>query len=477
MIWHVDGQVREPAAADRGAPRVALTALGCKVNYAEMAQLAGEVAAAGCEVVPDDQPADIRVLNSCTVTLRADATTRQRLARLRRRDPGCHIVLTGCSVDGNPQRYLGAPMPPVVGHPMAQCGSPRDGVAAMLKRQSIDAVFSNAQKGALAAHVLDVARRRRGLAAPWAATRPPLRSRAFIKVQDGCDHRCTYCAVWRARGPSCSLPPDSIISQARRAAASGHAEIVLCGVDLGSYGRDLGTTLAALLTSLLEGIPQVRVRLSSINANDVGDDLIALNRHPRLCSHWHLPLQSGSDAVLKAMHRGYRRSQYLRVVRGLREADPWTELTTDVMVAFPGETDGDHAATLSIVEDVCFLACHVFRYSPRPDTPADGLKGRVTDPVARRRSAEVRRAAMHAGSQARRRALGRVHEVVWDRVEPGRAHGLASTYHLIIAAPTSHTRAGSLQRVHAHTLEAEHIAGDILEPPGGMISGGAERHG
>ena len=202
--------------------RVAVTALGCKVNFAEMAELAGTLAAAGCDVVPDDESADVRVLNSCTVTMQADATTRQRLARLRRRDPDAHIVLTGCSVDANPGMYA-------AGH------------------GAVDAVFANPDKHAIATHVLS-------LAPALAAARPalPLRSRAFIKVQDGCNHRCTYCIVWQARGASRSVATNVVLSQAQAALAAGQHELVLCGVDLGSYGRDIGTTLAELLARLLD---------------------------------------------------------------------------------------------------------------------------------------------------------------------------------------------------------------------------------
>src|ERR1700680_3200158 len=199
------------------------------------------------------------------------------------------------------------------------------------------------------------------------------------------------------------------MSQARNALASGQRELVLCGVDLGSYGRDIGTSLPALLESLLDiAGADGRIRLSSINANDVGPALIQLNAHPRLCSHWHMPLQSGSDAVLRAR-------------------DPDTQFTSDVMVAFPGESEDDHRDTLSLIDEVGFLACHVFRWSPRPGTPATLLGQRIDDATARRRSAEVRRAAAATGASARQAAVGAVHEVVWDSVD-GAAHGLTSTY-------------------------------------------------
>jgi threonylcarbamoyladenosine tRNA methylthiotransferase MtaB len=236
-------------------------------------------------------------------------------------------------------------------------------------------------------------------------------------------------------------------------------------VDLGSYGRDIGTTLAALLEGLLDlAGSEGRIRLSSINANDVTPALIELNAHPRLCSHWHMPLQSGSDAVLRAMHRGYRRAQYLRVVRALRAHDPDTQFTSDVMVAFPGESEDDHGETLSLIDEVGFLACHVFRWSPRPGTPATVLAQRIDDATARRRSAEVRRAAAITGVSARQNGVGAVHEVVWDSVDGDVAHGLTSTYREVVAAASPHTRPGALSRVRAHALDGDRLRVTLLRP-------------
>ncbi|HVC04045.1 MAG TPA: MiaB/RimO family radical SAM methylthiotransferase [Candidatus Acidoferrales bacterium] len=416
-------------AADRPL-RVALTVLGCKVNFAEMADLAGRLAAGGCDVVPEGEQADVRVLNSCTVTTQADATTRQRIGRLRRLDPDAHLVLTGCSVDANPGAYT-----------------------------NVDSVFANRDKDSIAEHVLSMAPRRVAVAAGEA---PPLRSRAFVKVQDGCDHRCTYCIVWRARGGAVSVPAGIVLERVQAAIAAGHREIVLCGVDLGSYGRDSGTDLATLLESVLESCGSARIRLSSINANDVSPALIGLNAHPRLCAHWHMPLQSGSDQVLRAMHRGYRRAQYLRVVRALRHVNPLTEFTTDIMVAFPGETDDDHAATLSLVDEVGFLAGHVFRWSPRPGTPASELTTRVDDAIARRRSAEVRRATRRTGATSRERACGLVHEVVWDEVSGDAAHGLTAGYHEVVVDHAPGVRQGGLDLVRAETVVDDCLRGTLL---------------
>ena len=431
---------RSPRPAHDAPPRVAVTSLGCKVNFAEMSELAGTLAAAGWDVVPESDPADVRVLNSCTVTMQADATTRKHLRRLRRADPAARLVLTGCSVDGNADAYT-------------------PGAA---RRLGVDAVYPNQRKHAIAEELLQ------WIASPLSATvaahRAPstLRSRAFVKVQDGCNHRCTYCIVWQARGASRSRDPAAVFDAVARAIDAGHGEVTLCGVDIGSYGRDLGTGLATLLGDLLERCgDNARIRLSSINANDVSPALIELNAHPRLCAHWHLPLQSGSDSVLRGMHRGYRRAQYQRVVRQLRERDPLTEITTDVMVGFPGETDADHAQTLSLIDEVGFHSCHVFRWSPRPGTPATAYADPVDAATSRRRSAEVRRAATLSGDASRRRAVGREHEVVWERPVSSGARGLSSTYHEIDVGGAS-PPPGSLGHVFVTAVAGDHLEGTLL---------------
>jgi threonylcarbamoyladenosine tRNA methylthiotransferase MtaB len=259
-----------------------------------------------------------------------------------------------------------------------------------------------------------------------------------------------------------SVPVEEVVARARTAVGLGHEELVLTGVDIGSYGKHEGTTLAAVIGTLLDRVPEARLRISSINANDVSADLIALNARERLCSHWHIPLQSGSDAVLRAMHRGYRRRQYRRVVEELRTLDPLTEITTDIMVAFPGETDAEHAETLSLMDEIGFLHAHVFRHSPRPGTPARALAGHVDDATARRRSAEVTRAAARTGAASRERAVGRVAEVVWDRITRTEARGTSATWHTVRADPDPRIRSGRRQRVRITGVDGDTLRATLL---------------
>ncbi len=392
--------------------RISLTSLGCKVNYAEMESLASALAASGCDIVEEDAPADVVVVNTCTVTLQADATSRQRIQHLRRQNPESHLIVTGCSVDGNPNFYLAAPTP--TRHPLG-----------------IDAVFSNSDKDSIATYIRSTLLHADSMEIPEAENPalPLRRGRAFIKVQDGCRHRCTYCSVWSARGASRSRSLPDILDDARAAASRGHRECVLTGVDLGSYGRDSGSTLPELVRSIWSAIPDMRIRLSSINANDITDDVVALNANERFCPHWHIPLQSGSDAILKAMHRGYRRSQFLRVVEALRHLRPETTVTTDIMTSFPGETERDHQDTCDLIRDAQFLKAHVFRYSPRPGTPAAALPDQIPVHTARRRSAELRQLAAETGSAEHDRFVGSRLHPAWLMQDGAEWIGIAETYH------------------------------------------------
>ncbi|MGC8460624.1 MAG: MiaB/RimO family radical SAM methylthiotransferase [Candidatus Dormibacteria bacterium] len=392
--------------------RISITSLGCKVNYAEMESLASVLAASGCDIVDDDAPADVVVVNTCTVTLQADATSRQRIQHLRRQHPDGHLIVTGCSVDGNPGFYLTAPTPS--GHPL-----------------DIDAVFPNSAKEGIASYIRSTLLQSETTRLPDSVSSlPPLRrGRAFIKVQDGCRHRCTYCSVWSARGASTSRSMNDILTDVRAASVRGHQECVLTGVDLGSYGRDSDSSLPELVKRIWQEIPDIRIRLSSINANDITPDVIALNAHDRFCPHWHIPLQSGSDVILKAMHRGYRRNQYLRVVERLRALRPETTVTTDIMTAFPGESDGDHKQTCELIHEAQFLKAHVFRYSPRPGTPAALLPEQIPVHIARRRSAELRQLAAMTSRAEHDRFIGSCLHPTWLMHDGQEWIGIAETYH------------------------------------------------
>jgi threonylcarbamoyladenosine tRNA methylthiotransferase MtaB len=364
--------------------------LGCRTNAAETDEVAALLADAR----------DYVVVNSCTVTTAADRDTRKAVARARRERPGSALVLMGCYVDAHPGDTLGA-----------------------------DLVVPNAWKQAPAA----------GLAVEPPGVR---RSRFVLKVQDGCDNRCTFCIVWQTRGRSLSRVLPYLEDRARAAAAAGYPEIVLTGIDLGSY-RD---GLAPLVRRLLDAAAPARIRLSSIDPSHVDADLARLLEHPRLCPHLHLPLQSGSDAVLARMRRRYDLATFERAVAMARAVRPDLALTGDIMVAFPGESGGEHMATLAAIERAGFTGLHVFRFSPRPRTAAARHADQVPLAECRERSRQAialgqrLRAAYEAGFE------GRPLQVVWDRVLGGRIRGLSENY-IQVTAPAAGRRPGQLEEV------------------------------
>ena len=395
--------------------KVSIHTLGCKVNFAEMEHLGDRLARAGFTVSESDEDAEICVINSCTVTAQADRKLRTMVHGLRRRHPEAHLVLTGCHVDNPNPRVSAVP--------------------------DVDVSFPNSRKG----EIFDYLASNFEPAASVGST-TFVRSRFFLKVQDGCDHRCTYCIVWRTRGVSRSEAEAALIDRAQQAVAEGYGEIVLTGVDLGAFGRDRGQRFAPFVQRLLEAIAPARLRLSSINANDITPDLVVLTGATRFCRHLHIPLQSGSDRILKRMGRLYRRRDYLEVVAAIRQQSPEIAITADVIVGFPGETDEDFADTQSIARDAGLTGMHVFRYSPRAGTSAPRLGLPVEDPLSRERS---HRLQIQADAQRRTyeaRFIDRDLEVIWDRRLPHQMRGLSDNY-ITVRAPQRDQTLGSLATV------------------------------
>lgn len=403
--------------------KVSLQTLGCKVNFAEMAELGDRLARAGFTVSDADDGADVCVINSCTVTAQADRKLRTMVHGLRRRHPKAHLILTGCHVDNPNPRVSAVP--------------------------SVDAAFPNARKR----EIFDY------LTANFTPDPRPgssnfTRSRFFLKVQDGCNHRCTYCIVWRTRGASRSDDDAVLIERAQQAVHDGYGEIVLTGVDLGAYGRERGQTLASLVRRLLETIAPARLRLSSINANDFAPELVDLTAAPRFCRHLHIPLQSGSDRVLKRMGRLYRRRDYLDLIAAVRTRVPEMAVTADVIVGFPGETEDDFADTKAVASEAGLSGMHVFRYSPRAGTAAPRLGLPVDDPISRQRSQQLLEQAERQRLAYEARFVDRELEVVWDRHLPNRTRGLSDNY-ITIYAPTRDQRLGALARVRPLTQASD----------------------
>ena len=355
-------------------------------------------------MVPFESPADVVVVNSCTVTGRADVSNRQMIRRARRRG-GPRVVVTGCWAQTDP-----------------------DAVAAM---RDVDAVVGNADKHRLPDIVADLlvprGARSEGprivctdihavtqLGSP-ASPGPTLRARAFLKVQEGCQHRCAFCIVPMARGVSRSLAPSIVLDHARRLVELGHPEIVLTGVDLGHYGADLvpRTTLSALVRELTT-LRELRwLRLSSVLPAYLSEELLDVVTRSRVVTpHLHIPLQSGSDRVLRAMRRPYNVAMYRRLVDRLAASLPRLGLGADVIVGFPGETDADFAATMALVESLPFSYLHVFGYSDRRGTEAAARRGHVDARTIAARSAALRALAAAKNQSYRRAMLGQTRDAI-----------------------------------------------------------------
>jgi threonylcarbamoyladenosine tRNA methylthiotransferase MtaB len=382
--------------------RVALTTLGCRLNQVDTQQIQAGLEARGFVTVPFDAPADVVIVNTCTVTSRAEFSDRQAIRRARRANPDARVVVTGCWAQTSPDAVAN-----VGGVDLVVGNADKERLPELVES------LLTGQAGLPRVNVGDVAAAR--LSLMELRPRTGGRSRAFVKLQDGCQHRCGFCIVPFARGASRSLEPALVLDHVRRLVEAEHPEVVLTGIDLGHYGADLvpRTTLAALVRAL-GGVSGLHwVRLSSMLPSYFTEDLVdALTSSPVTAPHFHVPLQSGSDRVLRAMRRPYTVAMYRRVVDRLVVAFPGLGLGADVLVGFPGETDRDFAATLALVEELPFTYLHVFPYSARKGTEAAARAERVEPATIARRAAATRALGAAKAATFRRSLAGRLEDVL-----------------------------------------------------------------
>ena len=364
-------------------PTVAIATLGCRLNQVDSATLAARLEARGFHVADDPGArADIVVVNTCTVTARADASDRQAIRRAVRQHPGVPVVVTGCLAQTDPWRVAAIP------HVALVVGNADKARLPDLVEQLIGPAPRRTDESRVAVSDIMTVR-----TVDPPATPARRRARGFLKVQDGCQHRCAFCIVPAARGVSRSLEPDVVLDHARRLVDLGYREIVLTGVDLGHYGADLRprTDLASLVRALIEIRGLRWVRLSSVLPAYVTPALLEIIAgSPRVAPHLHIPLQSGSDHVLRAMRRPYTARMYRALVERLQAAIPGLGLGTDVIVGYPGETDADFDDTIGLVRALPFSYLHVFPYSGRAGTEAASLPGRVASATTAARSRVLR---------------------------------------------------------------------------------------
>ncbi len=381
--------------------QVHLKALGCRLNEAELETWARDFRDRGMQVTPSAVDADLVVVNTCAVTEEAVRKSRKLLRRIHRDNPQAKLVVSGCL--------------PSLGGPEAE---PPAGV---------DLVVNNRNKDRLPEIVMD---RLALTTAPAAAAEPGEnllftrgRQRSFVKVQDGCRYRCSYCVVTLARGEEHSRPLEDISIEINRLRSEGIQEVVLTGVHLGGYGSDIGHSLVDLVDSLLGETDIPRLRLGSLEPWDIPDTLWDRFSNRRLMPHLHLPIQSGSDAVLRRMARRCKTGEFRTLLERGRMAIPDLNVTTDIIVGFPGETQDEFLETLSLVEETGFGHVHIFPFSPRSGTKAALLPDAVDDQTKRKRSLELHELSEKHRRKVLDRELGHQHEILVEKISPSKGGG------------------------------------------------------
>ncbi len=426
-------------------------ALGCRLNEAELESWASQFMLRGHQVTTDAGEADLVVFNSCAVTAQAERKSRQQINRLQRRNPGARLVVTGCHASLN-----------------------ADAVAAML---GVDLVVNNRDKESLVERAL-------GLFSGGPIALPPVeigdapnallqrgRHRAFIKIQDGCRYRCTYCIVTLARGEERSRSEADIIAEINRLYGQGINEVALAGVHVGGYGSDTGSSLYRLLDRILDSTEVPRIRLASVEPWDLPTNFFRLFHDPRLMPHMHLPIQSGCDSVLRRMARRCKTAEFAALVERARGEVSGFNVSTDLIVGFPGETEQEWRETVEFVSRVGFGDMHVFPFSARAGTKAARLPDPVDDATKKARSQEMLALARSLKRDELVQHLGTSADVLWERrLGDGIGDWIGYTphYHKIRSSDAG-IEAARVRRVSIDALAAD---GDMLlhQPASAAVS-------
>ncbi len=425
-------------------PTAAFTTLGCKVNQYETQKILESFEAQGFEIVPFESPADVYVINTCSVTQSAEAKSRQTIRRASRLNPNAIVVMTGCYAQFTLRRGE--------------------------KLDEAHLVVPNPDKLRTLEYVLEhFPQLRERLEAERRTGETPLRrrTRAVLKIQDGCNVNCSFCSIPLTRPVMHSTPYTEVLEEARALVADGYREIVLTGVLIGDYGPHSGSggpdlaELCALLSEI-EGLE--RIRISSIEPTLINDALIEqIAVNPKMCPHLHIPLQSGDSRILKAMNRPYDQAFYLDLCRHLRERIPDLAISTDIMVGFPGEDEEAFQNTCKVVEAAEYCRAHVFRYSPRPETPAEAMEAQVPEPVKTERSQRLQALCKQVQLRYASRFIGKVERVLVET--RSKLTGLmtgTSDHYLQVEFAGSPSLAGQLVYVRIVDVSPESVRGELV---------------
>jgi len=429
--------------------RVAVHTLGCKLNFAETSTIARQFLAQGYEVVSIDDDADVCIINTCSVTKRADRECRQMVRRALRHSPDAYVIVAGCYAQLRPDEIAAIP-----------------GVDLVLGTKEKFHVFEHAEEFKKSSQVRKIVGPVESLEEADLASSIGFsdRTRAFLKVQDGCDYSCSFCTIPLARGASRSVGIPDVVQEARRVVSAGYREIVLTGVNVGDYGRGDGMGLVALISKLVEVEGLDRIRISSIEPNLLTDELLALWAvNPKLCKHFHIPLQGGNDDMLKSMRRRYLTDLYADRVATVRELFPNAGIGADVIVGFPGETDELFSATYRFLVDLPISYLHVFTYSERPNTPALAFDGRVEPRIRAERSEMLRILSSRKRHAFHGLFVNSTVEVLFeDRTADGYWSGLTGEYVRVKVSSNSNL-ANQVLQVKISNTEGECCTGELID--------------
>ncbi len=431
--------------ADNGViKRAAIHTLGCKVNQYDSDAVGELFAAAGYRLVDFHEEADVYIVNTCTVTSLGDKKSRQMVRRARRRNPNAKVVMMGCFAQASPEEAAN-----VEGVNLVLGTDQRQGVVELVEALAV-------QETQMLVHpIFDVT-----TFEELSVRKGSGRTRAVLKIQDGCNEFCTYCKIPFARGRSRSRDPEQVLEQAAVLGEQGFAEIVLTGIHLGAYGLDLEveTSLAQVMKRIADETPVKRLRLSSIDPDKITDDLLRIiSTTPQICRHLHIPLQSGSASVLQRMRRNYTASQYDSILKRVRQWIPDAAITTDVIVGFPGETDAEFMETVEFVNQADFTRLHVFPFSARQGTPAAKMADQIPKAVRTRRAGELMDLGKRLSQRWHETFIGREVAVLVEQSSEGCLTGFTDQYVRVLGTPSTQSPAAQTgQIVEVQVIEADY---------------------
>ena len=435
--------------------KIAFYTLGCKVNQSDTASMEGIFRRAGYEVVDFGSPADVYLINTCVVTNTGQRKSRQIINRAVRHNPLSLIVVTGCYPQTAPEEVRAIAGVDVI------IGNQERARIVELVEQALEnkqtEILDNVQK-----MTVDTKFEELGVGKETDKTR------AFLKIQEGCNQYCTYCIIPYARGPLRSRSLESIRSEVAKLVEAGYKEVVLIGIHLGCYGKELAKegkhiTLYDAVQAVLSVEGMCRVRLGSLESVEVEPRLLELMANePRLCKHLHLPLQSGCDKILQAMHRPYDTARFTQLLQQIRAQVPDVAITTDIIVGFPGETEEDFATTLAFAEKCGFAKMHIFPYSKRKGTPAENMPNQVDEAVKGERAARLAAVDEKLHQAMLKQMVGKTEEVLFEQpVDAVHMEGLCGPY-LRVVVPGTEELSNTIAKVRITGIVDDWLTGELV---------------